>query len=183
MELIRRRRGLIGSKGEIEPLYKFENVQYKQGGTDTGLLLFQEDQDYTVLTEFVMPSGHTASAAWNCQANLWQPYGVGIYANYFNRYFSNKRFADYFNTVAPGIGTIHRDFFRYDSVKKRIDSQIRGYSKQSATNVNFIPASGTLKIGIASKGGTQNVLLSLSIYDKALSDAVLAKWFSEDLED
>ena len=68
-DLLRRRREIMGSKELPQPVYRFENVAYKRDGTDTGIWLFQEDADCTILVEWDTEVVGGYEYHWRCPQN------------------------------------------------------------------------------------------------------------------
>ena len=173
MELIRRRRGLIRRTDDITPLYHFKNVEFTSSGTSTGLVLFEEDKDITILSEFVYYSARSTGS------NIWQVSGAwqcSHYADYFNNYFCGVRYFKYYSSTYPHIGTIFRVYQRYSSAEKRVRQKQSGYAGAANTASSFRASSDELIIARGQNGGA--TLRSLDIYDIALSDRFLDDWIA-----
>lgn len=185
-DLLRRRREMMGSKELPQPVYRFENVAYKRNGTDTGIWLFQEDTDCTILVEWDTEVVGSYEYHWRCVQNsnptrYWMYDWTATTGNPFADWaFSGVRTYQYYysKTDPDWVPTgVQRGYMVYDSVTKKHTIHRRGFAAVTKTST-FAPADNPLNIA---NGNPANTLLLFEFYNKKLSNNTLESWLDRPL--
>ena len=178
-DLLRRRRAMMEKKTEYAPLYCFKDIKSTDAGTNTGLVLFQDDKSFTILTEYqaVRTATHlTAWTPWRVNNNYRNEFAY----NFWDTYTVGRRKYSYFKSGEAAYGTIRRICQMYDSTTKRIKVYAHGYASFSTTINEYVPSSDQLIIAKTDSGNSSLCTVrSFEYYDKVLPERMIEDWLAE----